>query len=193
MRPQELFHHLVAAARRPGSGWILFLVAVLESSVIPFPLLLLLLTLCLGAVQRAFHFALLCSLGSICGGSLAYAIGFYAWDSVGGYFVPGLFSPHLFRHAQRLYDGNAALVVLMTSITPLSYKACALAAGVFKIDFATFAAASIIGRPLRFFFVAALAYKFGERARPLVERHTATIFWIVVLAALAFFIVNHIF
>jgi membrane protein YqaA with SNARE-associated domain len=175
------FEWLLDGAQRRGSRWWLFAFAVLESCFLPFPLLLLLLMLCMGARENAFKFALICAAGSVVGGTLAYLLGYHAWSVVADIFIPTFVSPATFERAQQLYASNAGLVLLTSTVTPLSYKVCSLAAGVFHVDFATFLAVSVVGRPIRFLALAAVAYRFGDRAREIIERHFALVSWSLLL------------
>src|ERR1043165_7131806 len=69
---------------RPAAGWILFLVAVVQSGFFPAPLILLFITFSLGALHRTMHFAMACAAGSIVGGCIAYFLGYGAWGVVKG-------------------------------------------------------------------------------------------------------------
>jgi len=168
---RRLYNWVLGFAHKKDSERALFVIALIESSLLPLPLGLFLVTLCLGAVEKSFRFALVCGLGSILGGMAAYGLGHFAWQIVEPWLVPYLISPQMFAKAERVYAGNAWLAILTSALTPLSYRTSAWVAGAFGVNSGLFVVASIIGRPIRFLLMAALVHFFGERARHIIERH----------------------
>jgi membrane protein YqaA with SNARE-associated domain len=133
----------------------------------------------LGARLRAFHFALLASLGSVLGGIAGYAIGYYLWWSEPGAFsefarfffahVPG-FTPEQFARVQQLYAQWNFWVVFTAGFTPIPYKVITISAGAFDISFVIFAVASAISRSARFFLVAGLLWRYGAPVKEFIDR-----------------------
>lgn len=174
---RRLYDWTVAWANRPGSSWALFSIALIESSFFPIPPDVLLLALCVGLPRRSFWFATVCSVGSVVGGMCGYGIGFLAWSTVKGLFIPYVFSQGVFDQVARLYEGNAFVVILTAAFTPIPYKVFTVAAGVFQVDFVTLVVASAIGRSGRFFAVAAVIYLFGPRMKILLEKYFDWFAW----------------
>ncbi|MDB6124685.1 MAG: lipoprotein [Pedosphaera sp.] len=181
---ERLFHKILNWSEKPGSFWALFFVSLVQSALFPLPTLLLFFTLSLGAVRKTFRFALVCSIGSILGGMLAYTIGFTAWDTVKSLFIPHLFSEQFLIRAEAIYGKNIFLATLATSIAPISYQVCSIAAGVLKVNFWHFLLASCVARPLRFFSFALLVHFFGERAKRFIEGHLSWVTWLIVILLL---------
>jgi len=174
---------------RPAAGWILFLVAVVQSGLFPAPLILLFITFSLGALHRTMHFAMACAAGSIVGGCIAYFLGYGAWGVVKGIFIPHLFSENLLRRAEELYQGNILVAMLLVSFSPFSYLASSMAAGVLKVNFWAFLASSCVARTLRFLFLAWVIRTFGERAKHFIEHHLPLVGWILLALAIATIVV----
>ena len=65
----------IALARSPNAERALFAVSFAESSFFPIPPDVLLIALVLGARQRWFKYALICTIASVLGGTLGYGIG----------------------------------------------------------------------------------------------------------------------
>ncbi len=137
----------------------------------PVPPDVLLMALALAAPARSYRFALITSVGSVAGGILGYAIGWGFWGAVEPYFyqyVPGVNATG-FEHVRMLFEQYGFWTVFAAGFTPIPYKIFTISAGVFQISLPVFIVASLIGRSLRFFLVAATFYYFGNSARNLIE------------------------
>jgi len=150
-----------------------------ESSFFPIPPDVLLAPLTLGARQKWWWFALICSLASVVGGILGYVIGHWLWFSGGDYsglaifcfeHIPG-FGEHEFLQSQQWYKDWSAWVVFAAGFTPLPYKLITITAGACNINFGIFLIASVIGRSARFFLVAGLFGKYGPTIKPFVDKY----------------------
>ena len=185
---RRLYNWTVGWAERPGSSWALFAIAFVESSFFPIPPDVLLLALCVGAPKKSFRFALICSAGSVLGGMFGYLIGYAAWHSVKGLFIPYVFSQALFDKVQVLYQGNAFLAVLTAAFTPIPYKVFTVAAGVFDVNFWTLVSASIVGRSARFFMVGGTIFFFGAQVKVLLEKYFDWFAWALLALGIGGFI-----
>jgi membrane protein YqaA with SNARE-associated domain len=176
---RRLYHWVLSWAERPGGPAALGGIAFAESSVFPIPPDPLLLALSLGSPGRALRFAAICTVGSIAGGILGYALGWFVWEQVGGFFfasVPGV-TPESFAAVQDLYRRWDFWAVFLAGFTPLPYKVFTLAAGVFQISFPIFLVASAISRGARFFIVAGLVYFYGRPIQGFIDRHFDRLAW----------------
>src|SRR3546814_21070477 len=73
---------LEKAAHHHAPRW-LFGISFAESSFFPIPPDVLLGPMCLAKPKRAFYYAFICTLASVLGALLGYAIGFFLFDTVG--------------------------------------------------------------------------------------------------------------
>lgn len=163
---------LSLAERKRASAW-LALLSFAEASFFPIPPDVLLIPLCLGAIRKALKFALICSIASILGGLAGYAIGFYAWGALEGFFyefVPG-FTKKDFDLIKDWYGDWGWPLVFLAGFTPIPYKIFTIASGVMGMALIPFAIASAISRSARFFLVAILIAKFGEPMKEKIDRH----------------------
>lgn len=174
MRPlRSLYDWVLHWAETPYGGPALFLLALIESSVFPVPPDVLLITLCISLPQRAWHYALLASSGSVLGGLLGYGIGWGAWPLVKDFFfsyIPG-FTPELFSRVQDLFSAYDFWVVFTAGFTPIPYKLITIGSGVFQINLAIFLVASVISRSLRFYLEAWLLHRYGPGIRDFIDRY----------------------
>lgn len=166
-----LYEWTLAQAQKPHALWILALVAFIESSVFPIPPDVLLIPMVLAAPSRAWLIAGVCTVSSVLGGLLGYAIGALLFEAVGrpilefyGYFAQ-------FHDFQARYNEWGAWIVFGAGLTPFPYKVITIASGVTGLDPGTFTVASVLARGLRFFLVAALLWWFGQPIRRFIEKN----------------------
>ncbi|PSN19836.1 cytochrome B [filamentous cyanobacterium CCP5] len=148
------------------SEWVLFLVAIAESSVFPIPPDVMLVPMCGSNTGKALRFAAICGAGSVLGGILGYGIGLFAFDAVGEPLL-NFYDPNhqVFAQIEQIYTRWGFWGVLTAAITPIPYKLFTLASGLFHFSFGLFVLASVIGRNLRYFAVAGLMSWGGDRLR----------------------------
>ncbi len=70
-----------------------------------------------------------------------------------------------------LFKENAFLAIAASAITPLPYKVFTIGAGFWGIGLPVLIFASAVGRGIRFFFLAVLAYFFGRQVRSIIEQY----------------------
>ena len=143
-----------------------------ESSFFPIPPDVLLLPLCLGARRKAFWFATICTIASVLGGALGYAIGVWGMDLIGERLLDVYDGDrHTWAKIEGWYATYGFLGILIAAITPIPYKVFTIASGALGFAFWPFMLASVIGRGIRFFAVATLMYFFGERIVPFIDKY----------------------
>ncbi len=162
---RERLHH---AAASPRAQWALALVSATESIFFPLPPDPMLLAMGLLHPRQVFRLAALTTAASVFGGVLGYSIGALFMDTVGWPLVQTLGLAAHYATIQSWYRTYDAWAVVVAGLTPVPYKVCTLTAGAFGINLGIFTLASIVGRGLRFFAVAAAVYWLGEKARHLV-------------------------
>lgn len=177
---KRLYNWVLEWAESPYGPIALFIFAFVESIFFPIPPDVLLIALALGNPQKSFRFALNCSLGSVSGATLGYALGYYTWIGSAGDFtgfanfffhhVPG-FTVELYQRIQLLFDTWDFWVIFTAGFTPIPYKVFTITAGVFQINFMMFLIASAISRTARFFLVAFLIWKYGPSIKGFIDKY----------------------
>jgi membrane protein YqaA with SNARE-associated domain len=163
-------------------------VSFAESSFFPIPPDVMLVPMVLANRQKAFTIATVCTVGSVLGGLLGYAIGYYFFETIGAWVVKtyglqaGLES---FRHGFAEYG---TWIILIKGLTPIPYKLVTIASGAAHFDLFTFVWASIVTRGARFFIVAALLWKYGEPIRAFIERRLTLVTWLFLFALVGGFV-----
>ena len=166
----RLYARTLALAASRYAMAALALVAFAESSFFPLPPDLLLIPMILARPRRAFLLAAICTLASVAGGFLGYAIGYFLFDAIGRPILE-------FYHAMGRYDALKSAfaqwgvwIIIIKGLTPIPYKLVTIASGVAQFPIVPFALASLVSRSLRFFLLAALLWRFGEPVRDFIEQ-----------------------
>ena len=171
---RRLYRKVMAlAASRHAPAW-LAVVAFAESSVFPIPPDVMLAPMVLARRDKAFVYAGICTLGSVAGGILGYAIGYYLSPV-------GIALLRLLGHAEGLqafrdwYGHWGLWVILIKGLTPIPYKLVTITSGLAAFSFPMFVAASAVTRGARFFLAAALIKRFGPQVEHMLEKRLYTI------------------
>lgn len=168
---RTLYARTLALAGSPRAPWWLAGVAFAEASCFPVPPDVLLLLMGLAKPRRAFEYAAICTVASVAGGALGYAIGYFIFTEVMRTGIAHLlFGDDPLGAFQVWYARWGLWVILIKGLTPIPYKLVTIASGAAKFNFWIFMAASLVTRGTRFFLVAAVLRFFGAAARDFIER-----------------------
>jgi membrane protein YqaA with SNARE-associated domain len=162
-------------------------VSFAESSFFPIPPDVMLAPMVLARPERAFVYAGICTVASVLGGCLGYAIG--VWLEPVGYAILAFFGhPEGPAEFQKWFDKWGALIILVKGLTPIPYKLVTITAGLAHFDFTAFIWTSVVTRGARFFLTAALLKYFGPHIRAEVERRLGlySLIGIVLLVGIIF-------
>ncbi len=171
----------------------LMVLSFAESSFFPIPPDVLLLPLCLGEPKKALRFAFWCSVASVLGGMLGYALGMMFWEGgLDEFCFSYIFSEEKFGKVSQLYGEYNFWIVFTAGFSPLPYKVFTICAGVCHedVNFGMFVLASVISRSARFFLEAILLRIWGEPIRDFVEKRLGLVslaFCVVLVGGFAAF------
>ena len=182
---KRVYDWCIAAADKPYALWILAAVSFAESSFFPVPPDIMLMPMSLAQPKRAWLFAGVCTVASVLGGILGYAIGALLYDSVGHWLIQ-LYN--LGDKVETFREGYAkwgSLVILLKGLTPIPYKLVTITSGFAGYNIWLFILLSIITRGARFFIEAIVLNRWGDWIRARIERHLTlfVILFLVVLVA----------
>lgn len=181
MKPlRKLYDWVLHWAETPYGPLALFILSFIESSFFPVPPDALLIALCLGKRNLSYRFALYCTIASVLGALGGYAIGHYLWYNTAGDFtwiakfffdhIPG-FTQQAFADIEVQYKKWDFWIIFTAGFTPIPYKLFTVTSGIFNINILMFIIASVISRGARFFLVAFLIWKFGEKIRRFIDKY----------------------
>ena len=152
-------------------------ISFIESSFFPIPPDVMLIPMVLADRARWWKLALICTIASVLGAVLGYAIGALAYDWLGQPILEFYGKKDAFEKLSETYNSEWGLLsVFAGAVTFLPYKLFTIFSGVTGLNFALFIAISILGRGLRFFLVAFLLFKFGEKIQIFIEKWLGLLF-----------------
>ncbi len=187
---KRTYNWTLEKAQHKNAKWYLSLISFVESSFFPIPPDILLIPMALASKANALFYAFICTLFSVLGGILGYAIGYFFYNSVGIYIVDFYHLENSFNIFESYYKEFGILIVLGAGITPFPYKFITIASGVFGLNIFLFIIVSIIGRGLRFYLIAILLYFFGEKIKLIIDKYFnfLTIVFFILLVGSVFII-----
>jgi membrane protein YqaA with SNARE-associated domain len=168
---QRLYNWTLGLAAHRHALAALALVAFAESSVFPIPPDVIIIPMVLAARDRWWKIALVCTAASVAGGLAGYGIGAYLYDTIGRSVLDLYGYSQKFASFTEMYNEWGLLIVFAAGLTPLPYKVFTIASGVAGLDLWSFVGGSALSRGLRFFFVAALLWRFGAPIRVFIEKN----------------------
>jgi membrane protein YqaA with SNARE-associated domain len=167
---RRLYEWTLARAESPHALLALIAVSFAESSFFPIPPDILLIPMVLAQRKRALVLAAWCTLASVTGGILGYAIGALLYDSLGKWIINLYGYGSGVETFRATYAEWGAWIILLKGLTPIPYKLVTIASGFSGYNFGLFVLLSIITRGLRFCIFAGLLAYFGEPIRHFVEK-----------------------
>lgn len=176
----------IALARSPNAERALFAVSFAESSFFPIPPDLMLGPMAAMEPSKWVRYAFTCTVASILGGLLGYAIGMFLMESIGGAIL-NFFGYAGERRAEleALYAEWGAWVIFIKGLTPIPYKLVTIVSGALAYPLHWFVIASIITRGARFLAVAWIFQRFGPAIAPMLERRLGLVLLVVAVVIVA--------
>lgn len=161
---------LEKAGHRHAERW-LGAISFMESSFFPIPPDIMLIPMCLAKPERAFRYALICTIASVLGALLGYAIGYFLFEALGQPILSFYGLNSEFESFAAQFNDQGWIIVLLAGFTPLPFKVITIAAGATAMPLYVLLFAAVIARSARFFLVAALLWKFGEPMKRIIDKH----------------------
>jgi membrane protein YqaA with SNARE-associated domain len=182
---KSLYTWTLSLAESPRATWALAGVAFAESSFFPIPPDTLLVPMAVARPDKAWHYAAICTVASVLGGILGYAIGYLLYETVGQWLINLYGYGAKMEQVTEAYARWGALLILVKGLTPIPYKLVTIVSGLLHYNFPLFVLLSAITRGARFFLLAGALTLFGDRIRALLERHFG-LFLVILLAFVVF-------
>jgi membrane protein YqaA with SNARE-associated domain len=168
---KRIYDWCIDAAHKPYALWIMGVVAFAESSFFPVPPDVMLIPMSLARPQRAWVYAAVCTVTSVLGGLLGYAIGALLFDSVGHWLIQVYGLGDKVDAFRASYAEWGAVIILLKGLTPIPYKLVTITSGFAGYNLLLFVLCSVVARGGRFFIVAILLNRYGDWIRRKLEEH----------------------
>ena len=166
---RRMYDWCVAAAGRPYATWLMGIISFIESSFFPIPPDVMLIPMMLARPDRAYFFATVCTLTSVAGGVLGYAIGALLYDTVGLWLIQLYGYGNKIETFRELYAEWGAWIIIGKGVTPIPYKLVTIVSGFAGYSLVMFILCSFIARGIRFYVLAFLFRRYGSKAREILE------------------------
>jgi membrane protein YqaA with SNARE-associated domain len=186
---ERLYARVLALAASRHAMAALIVVAFAEASVFPLPPDLLLIPMILARPGRAFLIAAVCTLASVAGGFLGYAIGYFLFETVGRPILETYHATGRYEMLKAAFAQWGVWIILVKGLTPIPYKLVTIASGVAHFNPVAFGLASLASRSLRFFLLAVLLWRFGAPVRDFIERRLMLVTSLFAVALVGGFLV----
>ncbi len=185
---RALYDWILSLAERPNALWLMAAVSFIESSVFPITPLVMVIPMILARPEKVWLIAGVCTAASVLGGVAGWGIGYAFYEEVGRPVLEFYGKGEAFAEITDRFRQYGAEAVLIAAVTPFPFKVVTIAAGVAKLPLAVLVGASIIGRGMQFFLVAALLWKFGPPAKQFIEGRLGLVTTVLVLVIVGGFI-----
>jgi len=185
---RRLYDWVIRLAGHPRAIPAMGVIAFAESSFFPIPPDVMLVPMVLANRRKAFTIATVCTICSVLGGLLGYAIGFYFFETMGAWVVKNYGLQSSLEKFRLGFEQYGIWIILIKGLTPIPYKLVTIASGAAHFDLFTFVWASIVTRGIRFFAVSALLWKFGEPIRAFIEKRLTLVTWLFLIALVGGFV-----
>src|SRR5262245_19092244 len=179
LRP--LYDWCINAAGKPHATWIMVLVQFVESPFFPVPPDAMLIPLALARPDKAYFYATVCTVASVAGGVLGWAIGYFLYESLGLWLMTLYGYGDKVEAFRQAYLDWGAWIIVLKGVTPIPYKIVTIASGFAEYPIIPFILLSFVSRGMRFFLVAFLLHRYGPKARVIIEERLT--FWFTVSLA----------
>ncbi len=176
-----IYERCLRWAAHPHAERYLAAVSATESVIFPIPPDVMLGPMTLARPERWFRYALICTIASVLGGVLGYALGAYALEAVMPW-IERAGKRETFDQIQGLFETYGFWIVFVAGFTPIPYKVFTIASGAAGMGWIPFLLGSFVGRGGRFFLVALLIRWGGARLETSLRRYVEFIGWGVLVA-----------
>ena len=101
---RKLYDWTIEKSKSPKAVWFLSLVSFTESSIFPIPPDILLIPMIIANRAKAWFYAFACTISSVLGGVIGYAIGYFFYNSIGILIVEAYGLSNLFSSFEEYYN-----------------------------------------------------------------------------------------
>ena len=191
---KKLYDKCIVWAGYKYAKQILAIEAFIESSFFPIPPDVMIIPMVISKKNEFIRIALIATIFSLLGALFGYYIG-YSLNEIAikifefyGYEYSSTFKEKFSSGG----EFKTWLGILFTAgFTPLPFKLLTISSGIIHFNLLSFILICIVTRGLRFFLVAYLTYKFGQKIGPFLDKQGAK--WSIIIAIIIILIAAGIY
>ena len=186
---KKLYDKCIAWAGYKYAKQLLAFEAFIESSFFPIPPDVMIIPMVVAKKNQFIRIALIATIFSVLGALFGYYIG-YSLDEVAVKILQLYGYEYSDTFKNKFVSGGgfgAWLGILFTAgFTPIPFKLLTISSGIIHFNLLSFIFICIVTRGLRFFLVAYLTYKFGDKIGPFLDKEGAK--WSIIIVIIILFI-----
>ena len=183
---KKIYDKCVSWAGHKYAKPLLAFEAFIESSFFPIPPDVMIVPMVVAKKKEFLRIATIATIFSVLGALFGYIIGYIFFNEVGIkiFEIYGYEDPNFLKEKFSTAGGFASWIgILFTAgFTPLPFKLLTISSGFIHFNIVFFIFICVITRGLRFFLVAYLTFKYGEKIGPFLEKQGTK--WTIILAGL---------
>jgi len=150
----------------------LCLVSFFESIIFPIPPDIFIIPIVLGNKKRFLFIAFITTFFSVLGGVVSYFLGQLLWNEIASELINFYGFSEKAEKFLFIYEKYGIIAIIIGCLTPFPYKVIALISGMLSLPLGYFLIFSFLFRGLRFFVIAFLIYRFGEKFDRIFQKYT---------------------
>ena len=182
---KKLYDKCVSWAGYKYSKQILAIESFIESSFFPIPPDVMIIPMVVSKRNEFIRIALIATIFSVLGALFGYYIG-YSLNEIAAKIFEFYGYDYSDKFREKFTTGGgfkAWLGILFTAgFTPLPFKLLTISSGIIHFNLITFIFICIVTRGLRFFLVAYLTYRFGQKIGPFLDKQGTK--WSIIIAGI---------
>ncbi len=151
--------------------WLLGTLSFLETIVIPVPIEVVLIPLMAANRHRIWTLAAVTTAGCLLASILGYGVGMVLYESLGTWFIETMGMEQAYESFQGFFDNYGFVAILAVGVLPIPFQVAMITAGLSGYPIYLFALAAVLARGVRYFGLAWLVRRYGERVEEMWRRH----------------------
>ena len=192
---KKLYDRCILWAGYKYANLFLAIESFIESSFFPIPPDVMIVPMVIAKKNKFLKIATIATIFSVLGALFGYFIGYVFFNEVGIkiFEIYGYENPNFLKEKFSTKGGFISwLGILVTAgFTPLPFKLLTISSGFINFNIIFFIIICILTRGTRFFLVAYLANKFGDKFGPFLEKQGTK--WSIIIALVILIIVGLVY
>lgn len=151
--------------------WLLGTISFLETIIIPIPIEVVLIPLMAINRDRIWTIATVTTVGCLVASIVGYGVGMALYESLGSWFIDTMGMGSAYQSFQTFFNQYGFVAILTLGILPIPFQVAMITAGLSGYPIYLFVLAALLARGIRYYGLAWLVCRFGNRAEELWQRH----------------------
>ena len=188
----KVYHRVIQWANHPHAPFYLAGLSFAESSVFPIPPDFMLAPMAIAKPVKAWQYALIATVCSTLGGILGYVLGMFFIKLIYPFFIKFGYAT-TYQQVEHWFLIWDFWILFLAGFTPIPYKFFTLASGAVGMPLLPFVVGSLVGRGGRFFLVAGLIRRNGEKMETFIHKYIDKAGWLLIVSICLIYLAFKIF